>query len=278
MSTEDKDIATHESTKDVAESPQMPEVIIDRSKDEVTIVDPKGQSLTFKTKVIESEEPDEEDSEPMTPEEFRDALERLDKLGLTWTADVSPQIKAKTPEAEAALVCEEFSDVQNEYPGLPFEIYLACSYALTKDRIFAMASGNQESLKEKANIASEVVIDAAFRHEFFFKHAIKVPYLSDIDWEVVFKLYEKGAEGIAGIPYGLLALSLQDPFNTNRVPNQRHITVAVDETLVNKLLESLNKVKLKLENARRISDVLNEQHLLEGKDNDDEKAGPQLGQ
>jgi len=187
----------------------------------------------------------------MTPKEFREALEAVDNLGLTWTADVSPFVKAKKPEAEKALVSEEFAALQAKYPHLPFEIYLAASYKLTGNKGVADAAGGEDTLREKAEIANEILIDNAFRSEFFFKHAIKVPYLRDIDWEVVYKLYERGVEEMPGIAYGLLALSLQDPFFTGRSPSAQHITVAVDENLLTKLIGILNEVKAKLESARQ---------------------------
>lgn len=257
------------------ESP--PEFIYDKRKGEMTLVRAGGKSITFKTRVIEDDEEEEEDDEPMTPEEFEEALEAVNRLGLTWTADATPNVKAKSPETENALLSEEFIELQDKFPNLPFEVYIATSYKLTGNENLAAVAGGENYLKRKAEIAGRVFIDHAFRSEFFFKHAIKVPYLRNIDWEVVYKLYEKGAEGIPGIPYGMLALSLQDPFFTGKGRNLRNITVAVDESLVNLLLKILGEVKVKLENARRISDVLNEQHLLEEQDHDNKEPSPQLG-
>lgn len=265
------------------ESPPLaltPEVVIDKRKNEVTLVGPNNERVTFRTKVIEEE--DEEAAgyqhEPMTPEEFEAALATIDRLGLTWTADMTPNIKAKSPETEKGLVSEEFLELQDRYPGLPFEVSIATAHKLTGNKSLAEIAGGEDSLKKKAEIAERIFIDRSFRSEFFFKHAIKVPYLRDIDWEVVYKLYERGAEGMPGIPYGMLALTLQDPFFTSRGRNVRNITVAIDETIVNHLLKILGEVKVKLENARRISDVLNEQHLLEEQDHDDKEPSPQLGQ
>lgn len=254
----------------------MPEFVIDKRRNEASLIAPGGERFTFKTKVIE--EDDEDDHEPMTPEAFEEALEAVDNLGLTWTADVSPYVKAKTPDAEKALVSEKFLELQDKYPNLPFEVYLATSYKLTGNKSFVEIAGGEEYATKKAEAAGKILINHAFRSEFFFKHAIKVPYLRDIDWEVVYKLYEKNAEGIPGIPYGMLALTLQDPFFTGKSRNVRNITVAIDETLVNHLLKILGEVKVKLEKARRISDVLNEQHLLEEPDHEDKEPKPQLGE
>jgi len=283
----DKQPNSNEVTEGVPLEPQgpessslvkMPEFVIDKRKNKVTVVGPNDERFTFRTKVIEEDEDEEDDQpEPMTPEDFQEALEAIDHLGLTWTADVTPNIKAKSPETEKALVSEEFIDLQDKYPNLPFEVYIATSYKLTGNKSLAEAAGGEDSLKKKAESAERVFIDRAFRSEFFFKHAIKVPYLRDIDWEVVYKLYERGAEGIPGIPYGMLALTLQDPFFTGR-RNVRNITVAIDETLVNHLLKILGEVKVKLENARHISDVLNKQHLLEEQGDENKEPSPKLGE
>ncbi len=137
---------------------------------------------------------------------------------------------------------------------------------------FSPLLGNEEDVKRKSEIANELLITTSYRSEFFFKHAIKVPYLSDIDWEVVFKLSEKNVEAVPGNAYGLLALTLHDPFIAVKRTNARHITVAVDENLVNKLLATLNEVKARLEKARQLAELINKQPLLEEENN--ESANP----
>jgi hypothetical protein len=274
-SQESEPVSSATPTSVPLEGTNLPEVVVDKVKNEVTIVGPNDQSFTFKTRVIE-EEDDDDDYEPMTVEEFQEALEAVDKLGLTWTADLSPFVKAKTPDAEKALVSEEFSNLQDKYPYLPFEIYSATAYKLTGHKGFAEVGGGEEIIKKKADIAERILINQAYRSEFFFKHSIKVPYLRDIDWEVVYKIYERNAEGIAGVPYSLLALTLQDPFFSGKNRPSRNVTVAVDETLVNKLLAILTELKSKLEDAGRISDVLSKQHMLGEQDHDDEKAKQHL--
>ncbi|HEV2911899.1 MAG TPA: hypothetical protein VGX92_01165 [Pyrinomonadaceae bacterium] len=247
---------------------RLPEFIINKIKDELTFIDPaSGKPITFKTRIIEEEEEEEEEHEPLSPDQFHDALNRIGSLGLTWTADLVPRVKAKSPETEEALVSEEFAEVQKKYPHLPYELYVATTYYLTGNKTYAQSVGGEEALKRKALIAHELLIDTDYRSEFFFKHAIKVPYLRDIDWEVVFKLSEKAVERAPAISYGLLALALQDPFYNARSSNVRHVTVAVDENLVNKLLTILNEVKSKLESGRRLSEILDKQNLLEAEDN-----------
>jgi hypothetical protein len=246
----------------------MPELIIDRVKNELTFIDQTGKPLSVKTRIVEvpDEDADETPLPPMAVEDFEKALRAVDSLGLAWTADSTPAVKVKNAGAEDALISEEFEKLQVEYPRLPYEVFLATSYFLTGSKVYAQASGGEENLKKKAVIAGEIVVDADYRNQFFFRSAIKVPYLRDIDWEIVIKLHERGVQGTAGIPYGLLALKLQDPFYSSRTGNLRHITVAVDEALVNNLLGILTEVQSRLASARRQTDILTNQQLLEEQD------------
>ena len=214
---------------------------------------------------IVGEEEEEEAFIPMTPEEFERALSEVDALGLTWTADRSPTIKPKTAESESALISGRFEEVQDRYPHLPFEVFLATSHYLTGTEVFAQVAGGEESLKRKAEIAARLIIDHDYRTEFFFRAAIKVPYLKDVDWEVVTKLYERGVKDKVNISYGLLALSLQDPFNAGKGrPPIRHFTVAVDEKLMDHLLNVLTGLRSRLVDARKETEALNQQQSPEG--------------
>ena len=275
MSDENRQNTSEEKPAGDAEMPEsegvrLPELILNKVKDELTFIDPvSGKPITFKTRIIEEESKKEEEHEPLTPDEFRKTLRRIDDLGLTWTADIFPCVKAKTPETEDALASEEFAEIQKKYPQLPRELHVATSYFLTGNKAYTHWVGTEDDLKKKAAIARELLISSDYRSEFFFKYAIKVPYLRDIDWEVVFKLFEKSVKGSPAISYGLLTLALRDPFITGRPANVQHITVAVDENLVNKLLTILNEVKAKLEKARQITEQLNDLPLLEDEDNGD---------
>jgi len=258
------------------ETAPVPEIVFDRVKNEVTFVGLDSQTFKLRARVIEEEPLEEYHREPLSPDEFRKALEAIDKLGLTWTADLVPNIKAKTPEAESALASEELQKLQDRYPDLPYEIHLAATYALTGNKGGAEAAGGDEWFEKKAEILNEIILaDNNYRSEFFFKYAIKIPYLKDIDWEVVFKAFERGITRPLGVPYGVLALTLQDPFFTGNSPSVRKVTVAVDVNLVNELLTILNEVKSNLETAKRLTDLLTKQHLLEEQANHEPK--PSLG-
>ncbi|HEY3102013.1 MAG TPA: hypothetical protein VGJ69_00385 [Pyrinomonadaceae bacterium] len=251
--------------------PVIPEVVFDKSKGEISFTGPEGKTIALRATVIE-EEPDEERSrEPLTPEQFSEALAAVDRLGLTWTADLVPNLKAKSSETEAALASEELQELQDKYPHLPYEIHLAVTHALTGSKTVAQDAGGADWLDQKAKTVSEILIDNNYQSEFFFKYAIKIPYLKDIDWEIAFKAYERGVTKPLGVPYGVLVLTLQDPFFSGRNPKLSRTTVAVDETLVNELLSILNEVKSNLDKAKRLRDKLIEQRLLEEQDNADAK-------
>lgn len=270
MSKNDKEVLQPAESVPVASDIEtVPHLIVDRFENELTLIRGSGESVSVKAHIIDHPEDEEEDEEslpPMTPEDFEKALRAVDNLGLVWTADITPRVKAKTPDYEANLLSAEFEKIQDEYPRLPYEVYLAASFFLTGSVSYAKPAGGLENLKRKGEIAGDIVVTPDYRSAFFFRSAIKVPYLRDIDWEVVFKLHERGVKGIPGIAYALLALSLQDPFYLGRAGTLSHVTVAVDETLVNNLLNILTEVKSRLAIARHQAEILNKQQLLEGQD------------
>lgn len=259
MSKNDQEILVPENVPDEVSSPveAVPHLIVDRFSNELTLIRDSGESISLPAHIIDHTDEEEGDEPPpMTPEDFEKAVRAVDQLGLTWTAGMTPGVKAKSPETESSLLSDEFEKLQDAYPRLPYEVYLAASYYLTQSTIYAKEAGGIESLERKAEIAKELIVTQDYRREFFFQSSIKVPYLKDIDWEVVFKLNERGVKGVPGIAYGLLALTLQDPFFTGRPGNIRNITVAVDERLTDYLLKILNELKSMLASATRQSDIL----------------------
>jgi len=235
------------------------DLVFDKNTNELTFKDPTtGRIITFKAKIKEKEEeaPVEEvveEGRPLTPDEFRDALQKIDALGLSWTADLQPSIRAKTPDNEAALLSNEFLELQERYPSLPRELGSVVFHTLTGSKAPEVIVGNEEVLKQKVAAVHEFVITTDYRSEFFFKHAIKVPYFTDIDWEVVFKLGEKNVKGLPAISYALLSLLFHNPsVPGRRIAGHQTATVAVNEFLVNRLIEILSEVKNALESSRTI--------------------------
>lgn len=251
------------------------EVVLNKSKNELTIKDPNTNRLvTLKARVEEPDEDEERevgegDDEPLTPDEFRAAMERMESLGLTWTADRFPRVKAKDEASEGVLFSDEYEDLQEQYPTLPRELSVVVPYALTRNKVFISGGlavvGGEDYLEQKVAVVSEFLITPKYRSEFFFKQAIKVPYFETIDWEVIFKTHERNVSTMPGVAYALLMLTLH---NTNprvsRLDEHQNITVAADLVLVDKLIRLLLEVRVALEEAGKLSEVVNER-LLKGK-------------
>ncbi len=210
----------------------------------------------------------EEKRGPLSPDEFRSVLERIDALGLTWTADIPPLVKLKAGVSREAFASEEYELIKEEYPSFPRELSSVIFYALTGSKKVSARLGRQEDredIEQKVAAVKEVIINTEYRSEFFFKYAIKVPYFSDLDWEVVIKTHEKNVNQMPRIAYALLSLIFRQPVNTllpasvaNDVAETETFTVAVDEYLVDKLIKALLDVKDALKQSRPIADSLSD--------------------
>lgn len=245
------------------------EVTLNKATKELTLKDPTGKVVTIKANVVEDDEDDEHEViEPLPPDEFRKALEKMSSLGLTWTADRIPRVIAKDPDAESALFSEDFQNLQEAYPNLPRELSVVVYHALTGGPAYESVVGNEKELKEKVAAVHDLLLTSGFRSEFFFKHAIKVPYFETIDWEVVFKTHERNVAGMPAVAYALLLLTFH---NTNsrvsKIDEHQNTTVAVDLKLVNKLIGLLVDVKTGLEDAQKLSDMLYERPKTTEADN-----------
>ena len=102
-----------------------------------------------------------------------------------------------------------------------------------------------------------------YRADFFFKHALKVPYFESIDWEVILKTHEKGVNGVVSIPYALLMLTFH---NTNPKVGQldahQNFTVAVNRDLIDKMLATFTEVRAALEESYKMRDILSKTKSL----------------
>ncbi len=239
------------------------EVTINKATNEISLKDPAtGRLVTIRANIIEKEEEKEEEdeeSEPLTPAEFREALESLAALGLTWTADRIPRVVAKDESAEDAFFTEEYDELQEAYPNLPRELSAVVYHALTGAPAYDSVVGTPEALKEKVSVVRDLLLNSKYRAEFFFKYALKVPYFESIDWEVLFKTHEKNVQEMPAVGYALLLLTFH---NTNAsvgaLNKHQNVTVAVDLPLVNKLIRTLVDVKTGLEDAQKLSDQFTE--------------------
>lgn len=244
------------STPPGADAPdQEYEVTFRKSSNELVLKDPKsGQSIMLRGRLEETEPDDEEEPpKPLAPDELRAALERLNSIGLTWTADRTPAIKPKSEGIDDPFFTEEFSKIQSQYPHLPSELGLIVAHAITGGNVPAERVGDAEDLKKKAEIVRELLITPEYKSEFFFKHSIKVPYLSGTDWEVVFKLVEKNVAGPPGISYALLSLIYHYPSIGASPHRHQSVTVAVNNEIIDRLIRDLNKLKEALEVGSKLT-------------------------
>jgi hypothetical protein len=214
-----------------------------------------------------NDDEDEKIRGPLGPEEFRAVLEKIDSLGLTWTADVPPLLRPRDLKFEKeSFPAKEIIEIQNEYPDFPEELGHVIFYALTGSEVMRSTLGSSEDTESKVNIARELVIDRRpdFSSEFFFKYAIKVPYFVDLDWEVVVKAFERNVRDMPRIPYALLSLAFRQSMSPRlfgadiESGRRRTLTVAVDSNLIDKLIASLTEAKDALMKAGRLTMHLNE--------------------
>jgi hypothetical protein len=235
------------------------EVTLNKSKEELTIKDPSsGRVVTIKARESE-EETVEKDIEPLSPEDFSAALKKIDALGLTWTADSIPRVVTKEGVSDDALLSEEFERIQETYPALPRELASIVFHALTGGSAQESIVGSKEKLEKKVATVRELLITSEYRSDFFFKHALKIPYFETIDWEVIFKTHERNVEGMPGIAYALLMLTFHNPNpRLGKLDQHQNVTVAADMNYVDKLISILIDVRTALEEAKGLTDKLNE--------------------
>lgn len=239
---------------DLVEKEQSQSVKVKQSDGQLEFTD----SATGKTVVLNLElSKDIEGAERplrISVDEFRAALQQVNELDLTWTGDIIPRIQPKEPQRIDRRSSPEFLQLTEKHPYLPYELGTIIRFLLM-GKVTPEEVGESESeFLQKAAIVKEMVITPDFRAEFFFSHSIKVPHFIDVDWEVVVKAYENNVNGSPGIVYGLLSLSLfrpETPWEGKSRNNKQSVTVAVNERLADKLIKSLEQLKVALQNAKR---------------------------
>lgn len=230
-------------------------VKVNRETNEIILKDPRtGKETPIKARL--EDEPEIGIRKPLTVDQFRDAWERLEKLGITWTTDVPPLPTFKEGLEEAADFIERYKEIQKEFPTFPRELGTVILHQL-------MHAGVGVEIDQKAEIVRSLLTQK-YRSEFFFKYAIKVPYFEDIDWEVVIKAYERACHGMPKIAYALLMLTFRNPVDTtltvedaaNEYREPEFITVAVNEELIDNLLAKLSVIRTALTKAQGVADSL----------------------
>lgn len=245
------------------------EVTVKKATNEIVIKDPtSGQTVRLRGTMDVADDDDEEELAPLTPAQFRTALQQLDALGLTWTADSMPAIRAKEDGRNEGMFGEELARLQREYPHLPSELSLVIAHAITGVKVPLERVGSAEELRAKTEIVRELLITPEFKSEFFFKHTIKLPYFAGMDWEVVFKLVENNVSNIPGISYALLSLVYHYPSVVSGPRRHENITVAVNGVLVDQMIRDLNRLKRALEVGAKLTKRVHGLKMEEHEDDD----------
>lgn len=254
------------------------QIKVNKSTNEITFINPiTGSAATIKATITEegedeADEPTEQGKrEPLTPDEFQFVLRKLDELGVAWTTDVPPFPIFKEGFRADDRFREQYLQLQKQYPLFPRELSAAVLHHLLGNRQPVTLVGDETYLKQKAEIAQKAFVTPQYRSEFFFKYAIKVPYFSDLDWEVVVKTYEKNVKHMPRLAYALLSLVFRDPVDptlpieeaASEPSEPEFYTVAVNEQLLDKLIGLLNDAKAALRRAQKVAETLNDQEALE---------------
>ena len=255
---------TKEGNQDKASDGKL-EIIVNKDANEVSIRNLSGYNVVKLKSAIQElieERGGDENIPPLTPEDFEIALQEVDAAGLTFTPELFPSVVAKRGNSEI-IDPEKLEDLEEKYPYLPREVGLVIYNILTSSNSGLDSVGGIENFERKSEIVKRLLITNEFRDEFFFRHALKVPYFESIDWEVVLKTHERGVEGIVGIPYALLMLTFHNTNNkVDKLDIHQNVTVAVNKYLIDKLLAALTKVRDSLEESDKLRDILDKTKSL----------------
>ena len=244
------------------DSEETLEITINKATNEAVLRNPKDNRVlrlkaNFEDEVEEIDDDDDDDVQPLTPEQFEDGIKRLDDLGLTFSVDLFPNIKSKGEDSPDIIDAEEFENIQDDYPILPREVGLVAHNTITGNSHGIDLLGGREFFERKSEIVERLVLTDKYREDFFFQHALKVPYFESIDWEINLKTHENGVKNNVSVPYALLMLSFH---NTNpklgRLDVHQNITVAANRELLGKLLVSLTEAKIALDESEKMREIL----------------------
>ncbi|HXM49314.1 MAG TPA: hypothetical protein VN956_15850 [Pyrinomonadaceae bacterium] len=240
---------------------------VNKATNEIIFTDPSGKVFVVRPEIIEPQPSQEEEYKPLSVEEFRRVLDELDSLGITWSTDIPPSPAVKDLSQWTPPVAKKYAEIQKKYPRFPNELGNVILHALLGRKQPSAIVGDEKTLSKKSEIVQSHILTQEYRSEFFFKYAIKVPYLQQVDWEIVVKAYEKNVQAMPRVAYALLSLTLGNPIDITlplergaRQPRgSQSITVALNEKLIEKIMSELKMVKEHLERAQESARSLTEQ-------------------
>jgi hypothetical protein len=142
--------------------------------------------------------------EPISPAQFKEALEALRHAG--WTFDESARLRLLEDVPEGAEDRQVLDELRTRYPYLPREVAELLLSHLTGNKADQAIVGPAEYLRQKQEVVQRLVVTEELRERFYLRHCGKVPRYKAIDWEVVIKAVERGHKGAPNYPYALVTL------------------------------------------------------------------------
>src|SRR5438132_10035875 len=101
---------------------------VNKTTNEIIFTDPTGQVFIVEPKVIESES--ERERHPLTVEEFKDALDQLEALGIRWMPRIPPVPVAEDASEWTTDSQKKYLEIQKKYPWFPAELGNVILHAL----------------------------------------------------------------------------------------------------------------------------------------------------
>lgn len=230
---------------------QTLEITIRKDTNEIILRDP-AENKIFRLKPVSESPPEyaEEDQQDedgiLTPEEFEDGVSRIYKLGLEFSADLSPQLFVSNEENADLIDGSELRKIQSRYPKLPREVGLVAHNSITGQKVGVISLGGPDFYAKKEVTAKNFIINTKYKEDFFFKHALKVPYLKELDWEVNMKLHEKGVRDSPNIPYCLLRIVYAES-DSRGLGSDYSVTMAIGRSNIDQFIAALTDLRAALE-------------------------------
>lgn len=246
----EKELTASQLIEDL-ESEEKLEITIRKASNEIILRNPRDGKVVRLTGTFgsETDEPEDEGPHPvpppLTPEAFEVGMRRLHAIGFTFDADLLPNVVARDDKVD--INPEAFMELQSEFPQLPGEVGLVAHNTLTGNRHGLERLGGAASFEKKSSIVQEMLINDAYREQFFFRHALKLPSLELIDWEITMRMREKGVKGSVNVPYAVLQLSLRNKHHLTGARSDRSYSVAVSRELIDKHLAALSEARTALD-------------------------------
>lgn len=181
---------------------------------------------------------------PLPLSEFESVLAQLHELGVTWAEEYPLRLKPIDDNEPERLKDPRLLELQRKFPYFPTELNALLMAAFLGIAAPPQVVGDAATAEAKARVVADRVVSQELKDSFFFKHAIKVPRLAHLDWEIVVKQAEQGVQGVPSTAYALLSL------RTGSASEAADTCFAADERLLRDLIESAEGALRALESVK----------------------------